>query len=176
MKTLVLNSWNTPALIVRWETAITMLLLEKCELVEAYDEVVSSPSVSMPMPAVVRLTRTVPMLKRAVKYSKANVFLRDRHTCQYCGTRQHASKLNLDHVVPRAHGGRTTWENIVTSCVPCNSNKRDRLPTEAGMRLLAKPVRPRTLPLSTLELSLAKVPEKWIPYAKNDPYATALTG
>jgi len=83
---------------------------------------------------------------KEVKFHRKNVFERDHHTCQYCGKKFGESKLNLDHVIPRHHGGRTSWENVVTSCIPCNSRKANRLPHEAGMRLIRKPARPRWRP------------------------------
>jgi 5-methylcytosine-specific restriction endonuclease McrA len=78
---------------------------------------------------------TVPLTRR-------NVFLRDGHTCQYCGTRPPSRDLSLDHVVPRSRGGRSTWENLVTACGPCNRLKGQSLPAECGMiprRIASKP-------------------------------------
>ena len=73
-------------------------------------------------------------------FTRFNVFLRDRFSCQYCGNEQH---LTFDHVTPRRLGGRTTWENILTACAPCNMRKGGRTPQEAGMKLIKKPVRPK---------------------------------
>ena len=77
-----------------------------------------------------------------VRYCKANVFRRDNHTCQYCGAKPGVAKLTLDHVLPRSRKGRSTWENVVTACEPCNHAKKDRTPEEAGMTLRNIPVRP----------------------------------
>jgi len=169
-KTLVLTQWNSPFLIVSWKAGILMMLSGDVELVEAYgDEVVSSPSLSLPLPAVVRLQRgAVSGIRRGVRFSRENIFLRDRYTCQYCVTKKKARELNLDHVIPASRGGRKNWENIVASCVPCNDMKRNRTPAEAGMKLRARPIRPLTLPLSSLELEEAKVPREWAPYAEDD--------
>lgn len=81
-----------------------------------------------------------------VRFSRQNIYLRDKLTCQYCGNRFARADLNLDHVIPRSRGGRTTWENVVCSCVTCNLKKGSRMPEEAGMRLLREPSRPRWSP------------------------------
>jgi 5-methylcytosine-specific restriction endonuclease McrA len=81
-----------------------------------------------------------------VRFSRQNIYLRDKCTCQYCGKKFPRTDLNLDHVIPRSRGGRTTWENIVCSCVTCNLNKGGRTPAEAGMRLLKRPARPKWSP------------------------------
>lgn len=86
---------------------------------------------------------------KEVKFSRQNVFERDDYTCQYCGRHYHEGELNLDHVIPRDRGGRTTWENIVTSCVHCNTRKANRVPHEASMHLRRKPHRPKWRPFVT---------------------------
>jgi 5-methylcytosine-specific restriction endonuclease McrA len=165
MKTLVLTPWMSPFLIVSWQTAITMVWLEKVDVLEEYEgEDVSSPSVTMAMPAVVRLKRSISGVKKGVKFSRTNVLVRDRHTCQWCGVRKPPRELNYDHVVARARGGKTTWENVVASCYPCNTRKGSHRPEDVGMRLLRKPVRPLTLPLEALALEHVPVPREWEPY------------
>jgi 5-methylcytosine-specific restriction endonuclease McrA len=84
--------------------------------------------------------------KKEIKLTRANVFERDNHTCQYCGRRFERKQLNIDHVKPRDKGGKTTWENVVCSCVPCNTRKGNKLPHEANMRLLNKPKAPKWQP------------------------------
>lgn len=81
-----------------------------------------------------------------VRFNRDNLFERDHYRCQYCGDHFPDHKLNMDHVIPRAKGGRTSWENIVTSCLPCNSRKANRLPHQASMHLMKKPERPRWRP------------------------------
>ncbi len=90
--------------------------------------------------------------KREVKLTRQNIFERDANTCQYCGKEFDRRDLNIDHVIPRDKGGRTTWENIVCSCIPCNSRKANRLPHEAGMKLLRKPKRPKVRPYFDLQI------------------------
>jgi len=97
-----------------------------------------------------------------VKFSRENVFIRDHYTCQYCHKRFKPSELNLDHVIPRHRGGQTSWENIVTSCVYCNSKKANRLPHEAGMMLQKRPKAPQNRPvLSRINSDLGQVPLSW---------------
>ena len=84
--------------------------------------------------------------KGRVRFSRLNIYARDNDTCQYCGLQLSRAELNLDHVVPRAQGGRTSWENVVCSCIECNLAKGGRTPEQAGMKLLKKPTRPRWTP------------------------------
>jgi 5-methylcytosine-specific restriction endonuclease McrA len=98
-----------------------------------------------------------------VRYSRANIFTRDKFTCQYCGIRPPRSQLNLDHVIPRSLGGRTSWENVVCSCVDCNRSKGGRTPEQAALRLRRPPARPRWTPLMNLSVSTARYAE-WRPF------------
>jgi len=113
---------------------------------------------------VVRLKKPVSTFKKGVKFSRVNVLTRDNFTCCYCGKKLPAKDLNYDHVVPRKQGGKTVWDNIVASCYPCNDKKAGRTPQQAGMKLLRKPHRPRTLPLSGPMLNLHEVHDLWKPY------------
>jgi 5-methylcytosine-specific restriction endonuclease McrA len=98
------------------------------------------------VPRVVVLSAYEHLPKGKVRFSRLNIYARDRDTCQYCGRQLPRSELNLDHVVPRAQGGRTSWENVVCSCVPCNLKKGGRTPDQAGLKLLTRPSRPRWTP------------------------------
>lgn len=99
------------------------------------------------IPRVVVLSAYAYLPRPRVRFSRLNVYARDHDTCQYCARQLPRPELNLDHVVPRTQGGKTSWENVVCSCVPCNLRKGGRTPDQAGMRLLKKPVRPRWVPL-----------------------------
>jgi 5-methylcytosine-specific restriction endonuclease McrA len=92
--------------------------------------------------------------KKEVKFTRHNIFERDKNTCQYCGRVFDRKDLNLDHVIPRDRGGPTTWENIVCSCVECNTQKANRTPSEAGLRLIRKPKRPKWRPFVQINFSL----------------------
>ena len=110
-------------------------------------EMVHGASIEFLVPRVVVLSVYDRMPRLEVKFSRRNVFLRDKFTCQYCEQTLPESKLNLDHVTPRDKGGLTTWENIVTSCFRCNTRKANKLPKDAGMHPMAKPFAPRWRPL-----------------------------
>ena len=101
--------------------------------------------------------------KRHVRYSRLNIFARDKFTCQYCGVKPHRSQLNLDHVVPRSLGGKTSWENVVCSCVDCNRRKGGRTPEQARLRLRRAPSRPHWTPLMNLVVSNVRYNE-WRPF------------
>ena len=111
------------------------------------DPVVGTPSGAICVPRVILLPGFDRVPKRHIRYSRVNVFARDKFTCQYCGQRPARSKLNLDHVIPRSLGGRTTWENVVCSCVECNRHKGGRTPQQARLSLQRIPARPRWAPL-----------------------------
>jgi 5-methylcytosine-specific restriction endonuclease McrA len=109
------------------------------EVVRTVDRVIQVPRV-----LVLQIYDRMP--KTNVRFSRHNIYTRDGNTCQYCGQALDRVDLNLDHVVPRAHGGRTTWENVVCCCLPCNLKKGARTPEQAGIRLLKPPVQPRWTP------------------------------
>ena len=98
------------------------------------------------VPRVVVLSAYEYLPKGRVRFSRLNIYARDNDTCQYCGQQLPRSELNLDHVSPRSQGGKTSWENVVCSCVECNLLKGGRTPEQARMKLLKKPVRPRWTP------------------------------
>jgi 5-methylcytosine-specific restriction endonuclease McrA len=101
----------------------------------------------VPVPKVLMLRDFDRRPPQSVKFSRGQIFLRDRNTCQYCAKQLPRQKLNLDHVLPRTQGGKTTWENVVTSCHPCNRRKGGRTPIQAGMKLLSQPYRPKISPI-----------------------------
>jgi len=110
-------------------------------------DVIGTPSGSIRVPRVIVLRVFDRVPKRHVRFSRANIFMRDKFTCQYCGERPGRSELNLDHVIPRSLGGRTSWENVVCSCVECNRHKGGRTPQQARLRLKRIPAKPRWSPL-----------------------------
>jgi len=165
-RTLLLTPWMAPHKVISWQTAVTLFYLDKVDVLETYDEVVSSPSMTMNLPAVARLKTALDNVKRCVKFSRINVFTRDNFRCQYCGVRKEMRELNYDHVHPRVRGGKTVWENIVTSCYSCNDRKGHRTLEQAGMKLLRKPVRPKTLPMSFLQIDRKTIPDVWGPYCQ----------
>lgn len=108
---------------------------------------------SLVVPRIIRLVLYDRLPKRGVKFNRRNIFARDHNRCQYCGDRFNTSDLSLDHVIPRSQGGKTTWENIVCSCLKCNVKKGGRTPAQANMRLITKPAKPRRSPVINLKLA-----------------------
>lgn len=141
-----------------------LIYSQKAEAIESYDEEIKSPSVTWKMPAVIRLKKPLSRMKKGVRFSRINVFTRDSFVCAYCHKRKSMRELNYDHVVPRAQGGRTVWDNVTTSCYECNTRKANRTPEQAGMRLRQKPFKPKALPHSYLALNQKTIPEIWKPY------------
>src|SRR4051812_44639325 len=109
-------------------------------------EVVRTASRAIRIPRVILLQLYDRIPTSRVRFSRLNIYARDENTCQYCGKTLPRASLNLDHITPRSHGGRTTWENVVCCCVPCNLRKGARTPDQAGMRLLRAPERPKWTP------------------------------
>jgi 5-methylcytosine-specific restriction endonuclease McrA len=165
MRTLLLTPWMAPHKIISWERAVVLLVLDKIDVLEEYDEEIRSPTRTLRTPAVVRLKKTGATRKHAVRFSRINVYTRDGFRCQYCGERKEMRDLNYDHVVPRVRGGHTVWENIVTSCYACNDRKGSRTPEEAGMTLRRKPFKPSSLPVTpAFRVTRSEIPEVWLPY------------
>ncbi|MFH1874846.1 MAG: HNH endonuclease [Pseudomonadota bacterium] len=128
-----------------------------------HDESVGLVGRLIKVPRVIVLTAYDHLPKRSIKFSRLNIMIRDKYTCQYCNKKLPRSKLNLDHVVPRCRGGRTNWENVVTSCFDCNRQKGMCLPREAGLKLVKSPGRPRTTPfIDGLTNSIRY--EQWKPF------------
>jgi 5-methylcytosine-specific restriction endonuclease McrA len=124
------------------------------------DEWVATPSFRIRVPRVILLQQFDKLPKHDVKFCRKNIFLRDNNRCQYCGQKFATEELNLDHIVPVSRGGKTTWENVVCSCLLCNVRKGNRMPEEAGLRLISRPGKPSWHPLLKLVLS-EKFHESW---------------
>jgi len=121
-----------------WQDSVKAVFMERVNVISEYDHQVHSPSFAMALPSVISLKQYVPLNRRPA-FTRFNVFLRDRFSCQYCGGRFDAEDLTFDHVIPRARGGRTLWNNVVTACAPCNLRKGHRLPKAVNMNPLRAP-------------------------------------
>ncbi|PWR22145.1 5-methylcytosine-specific restriction endonuclease McrA [Zavarzinia compransoris] len=121
-----------------WQDTIKAVFLGRVNILSEYDRMVRSPSFEIRLPSVVSL-KTYVQPARHPAFTRFNVFLRDRFACQYCGD---GDDLTFDHVVPRSRGGRTTWDNIITACSPCNLRKGGRLLKESGLHLRSHPFVP----------------------------------
>jgi 5-methylcytosine-specific restriction endonuclease McrA len=140
---LVLNADYTPLSyfplsLWPWQTAIKAVFLDRVNIVEEYDREIHSVSSAMRLPSVISLKKYIKP-SRHPAFTRFNLFLRDKFLCQYCGDK---SDLTFDHVIPRSHGGRTTWENVTTACSPCNLRKGGRTPHQARMHPQLKPFSP----------------------------------
>jgi 5-methylcytosine-specific restriction endonuclease McrA len=165
MRTLLLTPWMDPHRVISGERAVVLVVLGKVDVLEEYEEAIRAPSLELRTPAVVRLKKGGRARRHVVRFSRINVYTRDGFRCQYCGGKREMRDLNYDHVVPRVRGGKTVWENIVTSCYACNDRKGSRTPAEAGMTLLRKPFKPSSLPLTpVLRVGTSEMPQAWLPY------------
>lgn len=144
-----------------WETTIHHVFKDRVDvLVEYEDVVIRSPSTSMKLPSVVALRDYQPG-KKHVPFTRFNLFLRDDFRCQYCRGRFKVEDLTFDHVVPRSSGGKTTWDNIVAACRPCNAMKADR----RDMLPLRKPFKPNVY---SLQEAGRRFPPKFLHNSWND--------
>ena len=156
---LVLNKSFQPINVINLRRALTMLyadiayaLDEQYQMFnfESWSELsagahnewigTSTGKLRVPRLLVLQIYNRVPAGR--VRFSRRNIYVRDEHTCQYCGKEGHRTEFNLDHVIPRSQGGGTNWENIVCSCIKCNTRKGGRTPKQAGMHLKRQPVQP----------------------------------
>lgn len=156
---LVLNATYEPLSIVPARRAACLVLAEKAEIVHDDGTEIHSARLNIPSPTVIRLRYVVKVpYQRVAALSRRAIFARDEHRCQYCGR----AADSIDHVFPRSRGGSHAWDNVAAACRPCNLFKRDRTPTEAGMRLTRPPRAPREL--AWVVIAIGRVPEDWKPY------------
>ena len=146
-KTLVLNSSYEPLSIVSWRKGFVLCNFSIDDNPTArternYDEMFHTVDKAFFKPAVVVLRRQIPVRPKRVKLTHSAVFRRDNHTCQYCAVHCAGSMVSIDHVIPKSKGGRNTWNNLVTACVPCNNRKGSKTLDECGMELIRLPFTP----------------------------------
>ena len=116
-----------PLSIINWQHAIKLMFLDRITVLETYDNhVARSANLTIHYPAVA-VTKNYFNSKRGVRFSRAHLYLRDLYQCQYCGDTFPRDELTIDHMIPRANGGKTTWENSVAACKPCNHKKGTKL-------------------------------------------------
>jgi len=157
LQTLVLNAdfrplSRYPLSAWHWKDAVAAVMLDRVALVAEYDELIHSQRLSMRVPSVVAL-KEYRHLDGHPAFTRFNIYCRDRWVCQYCASSFAPADLTFDHVLPRSRGGRTTWENVVAACSPCNLRKANKTPREAGMQLRRAPYKP-----TRWELNHAGVP------------------
>lgn len=163
---LVLNATYEPINVCTVRRATVLLLKEKAEILEHARTELHWASGSVPRPVVIRLVTyvRVPRESHGRKLTRRAVFARDDWECQYCGSR---GSLTVDHVIPRSKGGDSGWENIVTSCAPCNRRKGDRLPHQIDMHPRRRPRAPS--PQIFIQLASPSIPAIWQRYLPTRP-------
>lgn len=159
---LVLNRSFYAVQVTSWQRALTLVYLDHAAVVDqeyrtySFDDwrelsaltrehpagYVTTPQFTIAVPEVIALKLYDRLPASDVKFTRRNIYEHYKYRCCYCGKQCSTTELNLDHVIPRSRGGKTSWDNIVTSCIPCNLRKADKLPDEANMRLLATPTKP----------------------------------
>jgi 5-methylcytosine-specific restriction endonuclease McrA len=165
---LALNASFEPLTMVPLKRALRLVIDGKAEIVEAdYDRLVRSERLTIPRPAVIRLTRFVHVPRRFRRHvTNTFLFARDQYRCQYCGRHMTEFKpreaLTRDHLVPLSRGGTNDWTNVITACSPCNTRKGSRLPEEIGMHPLTHPVEPHFVHLSWAVRRLTPIQARYI--------------
>jgi len=147
-KVLVLNNAYLPTGIITWQDAIILWWKQKAEFVSVYGEKIHSPNLELDKPCIIRLTQKVHLRKNVqikIPLTRRNIWERDDGICQYCGQKLTLNKMTIDHVLPRSQGGQHKWKNVVCCCFKCNNKKDNKTPEQANMKLLHKPIVPRTL-------------------------------
>ncbi|MFA4986353.1 MAG: HNH endonuclease [Candidatus Brocadiia bacterium] len=175
--TLVLNRSWVPVFTIPVRKSIIWLCRDIARVVDAKDyslhdlhswadlskysemPALSSPSIRLVAPEVVKMVRYNNVPKNRVPFTRRALFLRDRFTCQYCGATPGARELTIDHLVPLSRGGRSNWDNCALACVPCNTRKSNRTPEESGMSLKRKPDFPKWSPI--YNVSPSRVLSSW---------------
>jgi 5-methylcytosine-specific restriction endonuclease McrA len=162
-RVLVLNASYEPINVCTVRRATVLVLKSRAEVIENGPGALHSERLVFVRPCVIRLVRYVriPRDVHRRKITRKAVLARDAWTCQYCGRQAHAG-LTVDHVIPRSRGGASVWENIVTSCAPCNRKKGNRLPREASMHPRRHPKPPG--PTVFIRIASPTVPDAWEPY------------
>lgn len=160
---LVLNKSFYAIQVINWQRAVSLVYLDHARVVDeeynTYDfddwrelskemtkepsGYIHTPTFSLAIPDVIILRQFDEVPKSDVKFTRRNIYEHYNYKCAYCGFRYSTTELNLEHVIPRSRGGRTDWSNVVTSCIPCNLRKGNRLPEEAKMKLLVTPTKPK---------------------------------
>ena len=154
-KVLVLNSTHVPLNITSWERAMVLIYKGRAAGVVYNGCFING---KYRLPEIIKLVNYVPMPYNEIVLSRKNIYLRDNHTCQYCG--KSGGTLTIDHVAPKSRGGRDTWENMAVCCARCNNRKGSQTLEEAGMKLIGMPHRPSSA-LYLQMTRLSGVPDSW---------------
>ena len=124
-----------------WQDSVKAVFLNRVDIVAEYDQVINSPTFSLKLPSVIALKEYI-SAKKDPAFTRFNVFLRDKCTCQYCGIKKKIKDLTFDHIIPRSHGGKTNWLNVVSACRSCNFKKGNKSLKNSGLKLKVEPYIP----------------------------------
>ena len=159
-RVLVLNQNYQPLTITKTKRAVSLVLDQKVEILEKYNETIHSIDFSLQLPCVVRLTRYINYHPKAIPLTRKNLLRRDGYICQYCGIKN--KPMTIDHILPKQRGGEDTWDNLVAACTKCNHKKNNRTPKESSMLLLKNPKKPSIL--TYFQQSVRNKQNSWKPY------------
>jgi len=154
-KVLVLNATHVPINITSWRRAMTLMYKGKAIGMEFNGVKING---KFRLPEIIKLSKYVPIPYSDVVLSRKNIYLRDNHTCQYCG--KTGNNLTIDHIIPKSKGGQETWSNMVVCCSRCNNRKGDQSLEEAGVNLRGEPYRPPSA-LYLHMTRLSNIPQSW---------------
>ena len=135
---------------------------------------ISTVKFDIAVPRIIRLLFYDRLPRKPVKFNRRNIYARDKNRCQYCGKKFPTPELSLDHVVPRSLGGKSSWENLVCACTKCNVKKGGRTPHQAHMKLIKKPVKPKTTPMIHIHLNHQRY-SSWKQFLDNAYWSVELT-
>lgn len=145
-----------------WQVAITLVLQDKATALSYYEDTIRTVNKEYAMPSVI-VMKAFKHFEHKAKFSKFNVKLRDDFKCQYCGYRFSHKSLTVDHVIPRAKGGKTSYDNLVAACKPCNTRKGH----QTKLSPLRKPYVPTYYELARKMLKAEKeINSHWRPFLK----------
>lgn len=146
-KTLLLNAGYEALSFISEKRVIKLLFKEKAEIVSCWDHDLPWGNNILKYPSILKLKNYIRRKNIEISFSRAAVMKRDNYCCQYCGKKLLSNQITIDHVVPKALGGKTGFTNCVVCCKPCNIKKAAKTLTQAGMTLLKKPIYPSFSPI-----------------------------
>ena len=159
-RVLLLNQSYEPLMLIGVKKAIILLVNEKIDTLENYNEIINSVNLSLPAPSVVKLKYYAKIKRKEIVLSRRNILKRDSHTCQYCNIK--SVPMTIDHVIPKNNGGIDSWENLVAACVPCNTRKGKHLLSRTKMKLSKAPRKPTVI--LHLQKFVKQYQSSWRPY------------
>lgn len=164
-RTLVLDESFFPVGVISWQRAISLMFLNKGKVIEVYEDFkVRSTTKEFQVPKIIRIFKKVKIHEIGLKLNRKNIYRRDHYLCAYCNGHFLSNELSLDHITPVCQGGKDTWDNLISSCRPCNNKKAGRTPEQANMKLHFKAKKPRWSFVMALNVKKHEIDiwKKWI--------------